>query len=132
MATVTVVGDTMMKTQMAIIMTDLNHAELIANRPIPAMRRGYMLVRTVAVAVNPTDWNHIQFENTPGGLAGCDYAGIVEEVPCEGASKRFERGDRVAGFVHGANAVAADDGAFAEFILAKTSLQMRIPDNISF
>lgn len=132
MTTVTVVGDAMMKTQKAIIMTDLNHAKLIANRPIPAMRRGYMLVRTIAVAVNPTDWKHIQFQNTLGGLVGCDYAGIVEEVACERASKRFERGDRVAGFVHGANAVAADAVAFAEFILAKANLQMRSPDNISF
>jgi NADPH:quinone reductase-like Zn-dependent oxidoreductase len=73
MATVTVVGDIMMKTQKAIIMTHLNHAELIAKRPIPAMRRGYMLIRTVAVAVNPTDWKHIQFENTPGGLAKIIY-----------------------------------------------------------
>jgi NADPH:quinone reductase-like Zn-dependent oxidoreductase len=93
---------------------------------------GYILVRTVAVAVSPTDWKHIQFQNTPGGLVGCDYAGIVEEVACEGASKRFERGDRVACFVHGANAVAADVGAFAKFILAKANPQMRIPDNISF
>jgi NADPH:quinone reductase-like Zn-dependent oxidoreductase len=37
-------------------------------------------------------------------------------------------GDRICGFVHGSNAVQHEDGAFAEYIVAKGDLQMRVPE----
>jgi len=40
--------------------------------------------------------------------------------------------DRVAGFVHGANAVELEDGAFGEWLVAKAGLVMKIPDDMSF
>ena len=69
----------------------------------PRLREGYVLVRTRAVALNPTDWKHVHNHNR--GLVscrvGCDYVGTVEEVG-PGVAKEFRRGDRVAGWVHGA------------------------------
>jgi NADPH:quinone reductase-like Zn-dependent oxidoreductase len=62
---------------------------------------------------------------------GCDYSGIVQEVG-KNVKKPFKKGDRVCGFVHGANAVQPEDGAFAEYIVAKGDIQMHIPDNLSF
>lgn len=38
----------------------------------------------------------------------------------------------MAGFVHGGNAVEKEDGAFAEYIVAKGDLQLRIPEGVSF
>ena len=34
--------------------------------PIPVLRDGYILVKVVAVALNPTDWQHIDFWTTTG------------------------------------------------------------------
>ena len=77
-------------------------AKVLEGVPTPQLRDGYVLVRTRAVAINPTDWKHIH--NNPrlaGCTAGCDYVGTVEEVG-PGVTKDFKKGDRIAGWVHGA------------------------------
>jgi hypothetical protein len=68
--------------------------------PSPELRPGYVLVRPVAVALNPTDWTSLDAIGEPGTIVGCDYAGIVEQVG-SGGSNRFKKGDRIAGFAHG-------------------------------
>lgn len=88
-------------------------------------------LRHVPVALNPTDWRHIDFVSCNGTTVGCDYAGIVEAVG-PNVNKPFKKGDRVAGFVHGSNAARPNGGAFAEYIIAKGDLQIRIPDWMSF
>jgi NADPH:quinone reductase-like Zn-dependent oxidoreductase len=71
--------------------------------PIPKLRDDYILVETVAVALNPTDWQNL---DEPFGLSqkptlmGCDAAGIVVEVG-KNVVKAFKKGDRVAGPAHG-------------------------------
>ena len=67
---------------------------------IPELRDDYILVSTVAVALNPTDWTTLDAVGNDGTIIGCDYAGVVEEVG-KAVKKRFTRGDRVAGFAHG-------------------------------
>ena len=116
--------------------------------PIPKLRDDYILVRTMAVALNPTDWTSLDAVGNVGTIVGCDYAGIVEDVG-KAVKKSFKKGDRVAGFAHGgnqrrdvlkhtiANRSAANDynpenGAFARYIAVKGDLQMHIPDSVSF
>ncbi|PYH85369.1 oxidoreductase [Aspergillus uvarum CBS 121591] len=120
-----------MSTQKAIVVTSPKQASLVRDRVIPALRDDYILVKTVSVALNPTDWKHIAFLAPVGVLVGCDYAGIVEEVG-KNVQGKFQKGDRVCGFVHGANAVEPEDGAFAEYIVAKADLSTKIPANLSF
>ena len=67
---------------------------------IPRLPDDYILVRTVAVALNPTDWTTLEAPGDDGTIVGCDYAGIVEEVG-KAVKRRFEKGDRIAGFAHG-------------------------------
>lgn len=117
--------------QKAVIIRSPQQAALVYDHPIPALRDGYMRIRTVAVAVNPCDWKQVDGLGSPGTLLGCDYAGIVEEV-APGGHKSFKKGDRVCGMVHGANSSHPEDGAFAEFIIAKADLQIRMPDHLSF
>jgi NADPH:quinone reductase-like Zn-dependent oxidoreductase len=83
------------------------------------------------VALNPTDWRHIDFVPCKGATVGCDYSGIVEAVG-PNVRKTFKKGDRVAGFLHGSNAVRPNGGAFAEYIIAKGDLQILIPDFMTF
>jgi NADPH:quinone reductase-like Zn-dependent oxidoreductase len=82
------------------------------------------------LALNPTDWKHIQFVDQECTV-GCDIAGIVDEVG-SAVTKPWKKGDRVCGFVHGGNEVHGEDGAFGEFATGKGDLLMRIPDSMSF
>ncbi|CAN6656469.1 hypothetical protein TRVA0_029S00386 [Trichomonascus vanleenenianus] len=119
-------------TQKAIVTVKQGVAQVVNDRPLPKLRDDYILVKTVAVALNPTDWKHIDYlVSEPGYLSGCDYAGIVEEVGPK-VTKSFQKGDRVYGVVHGANIHQKEDGAFAEYIVAKGDVQCKIPDNLSF
>ena len=71
--------------------------------PIPRLRDEYILVKTVAVALNPTDWQTVDEKFKPGttySLLGCDAAGIVVEVGSK-VTKNFKKGDRITGFSHG-------------------------------
>lgn len=69
---------------------------------LPSLPDDYVLVRTKAVALNPTDWTTLDASGDDGTIVGCDYAGVVEDVGRE-AAKRFRKGDRIAGFAHGGN-----------------------------
>lgn len=118
-------------TQKAVIIHAPKQALLVRDAPIPRLRDGYILVRTHAVALNPTDWKHIDYLPSPGAIVGCDYAGVVEAIAPRGVTKAFAKGDRVAGFVHGSDAVEHENGAFAEYVVAKADLQLRVPERVS-
>jgi NADPH:quinone reductase-like Zn-dependent oxidoreductase len=119
-----------MATQKAVTMTALKQAVIVTNRSIPKLRPGYLLVRVSAVALNPTDWKHVDFLAPPGALIGCDYAGVVEETGT-GYTKDWKKGDRICGLCHGGDETQLENGAFAEQIVVKADVQMRIPDKMS-
>lgn len=83
----------------AIVRIATGKAELRAV-PMPHVPDDYILVRTVAVALNPTDWTTLDAKGLPGSIVGCDYAGVVEQVG-PAVSKKFAKGDRIAGISHG-------------------------------
>ncbi|TVY75999.1 Protein TOXD [Lachnellula suecica] len=107
---------------------------IVANIPYPSLRDDYIIVRTVAVALNPADWQDLgedfKAASTPL-LIGCDYAGFVEAVGKD-VTKDLKKGDRVMGCTHGTNEVNPEDGAFAEYITAKGDVTVKIPSNLSF
>ncbi|KAF6815058.1 zinc-binding oxidoreductase [Colletotrichum sojae] len=106
----------------------------VVDAPVPKLPADdYILVKTTAVAINPTDWKHVDLADKAGCVGiwvGCDYAGIVEEVG-SGVTKDFKKGDRICGPVNGSNALREIDGAFAKYIAVKGDLQIKTPDNIS-
>lgn len=112
----------------AIVITKPGTAE-VKTVSLPKLRDDYILVRTTALALNPTDWKHIQ-GNSVGVRVGCDYAGIVEAVGSK-VTKPFAKGDRICGMVHGSNQSQPEDGAFAEYIVVKGDVQIKIPDNLT-
>jgi NADPH:quinone reductase-like Zn-dependent oxidoreductase len=98
----------------------------------PELRPDSLLVRPVAVALNPTDWKSVSYGRaTDGCIVGCDYAGVVEAVGDQ-VTKAWKVGDRVFGCGHGANLVNPDDGVFGEYAVVKGDLQMRIPAGWTF
>lgn len=91
-----------MSTQKAVVHVSKGVSELKNDVPMPKLPGdNWLLVKTKAVALNPTDWKNIDNAPAPGAIAGCDYAGVVEEVG-KGAT-HYKVGDRIAGFVRGGN-----------------------------
>ncbi|KAL5358176.1 chaperonin 10-like protein [Aspergillus floccosus] len=121
----------MSQLQKAVITRSLGQAEFISNRPLPTLRDGYLLVRTVAVAVNPIDWKRLENTPAPGATMGHDYAGIVVAVGAS-VNRPFKVGDRVCGLVNGGDGTQIENGAFAEYIAVKGDVQIKIPDGVSF
>ncbi|KAG8427469.1 putative secondary metabolism biosynthetic enzyme [Metarhizium acridum] len=119
-------------TQKAVVIQGPGVAKVVTDRPIPKLRDGFILVKTVAVGLNPTDWKHVDYVvKEAGPVVGCDYAGVVEAVGA-GVTKPFKKGDRICGMAHGSNVVQHEDGSFAEYIVVKGDVQIKIPDNLSF
>lgn len=84
--------------------------------PIPELEEGFVLIKTVAVAGNPTDWKHIDFKIGPqGALLGCDAAGQIVKLGPNVDAARFAIGDYIYGVIHGASVRFPSNGAFAEY-----------------
>ncbi|KFY27075.1 hypothetical protein V493_03710 [Pseudogymnoascus sp. VKM F-4281 (FW-2241)] len=95
--------------------------------PIPTISSQEILVKVQAVALNPTDFKHIDMLSPRNAVIGCDYAGVVSSVGKE-APGGWEVGDRVAGVVHGG--LYHDRGSFAEYLKVDGDLAWKIPDGI--
>jgi len=91
--------------------------------PVPSISDDQILVKTVAVAQNPTDWQYIETATTPGTISGVDWSGTVVQVG-KNAGK-FAVGDHVAGFVHGGT--YKDWGAYAEYVKTDADLAWIVP-----
>jgi NADPH:quinone reductase-like Zn-dependent oxidoreductase len=120
-----------MSTQKAVIVTQPKTTDLVSSRAIPTLRDDYVLVKTVSVGLNPSDWKHIDFLSPPGVLLGGDYSGVVEAVGKD-VKLPWKKGDRICGSAHGGNAVQPEDGSFAEYIVVKGDVQLRIPEHLNF
>ncbi|KAH8811141.1 zinc-binding oxidoreductase alcohol dehydrogenase [Xylogone sp. PMI_703] len=125
----------------AILKTGQSKATL-SDIPIPSVHSpdnaSFILIRTIAVAMNPTDWQTLDepFVTSKGvaplpQVMGCDAAGIVVEVGTQ-VTKRFQKGDRVFGASHGGNILYPQFGTYANYILIKGDTAVHIPPHLSF
>lgn len=88
-----------MSTQKAVVHVEKGVSEVRSDVPLPKVQDNFIIIKTKAVALNPTDWKSLENYPSKGAIVGCDYAGIVEEIGSN--VKGLEVGDRVAGFVRG-------------------------------
>lgn len=103
--------------------------------PIPTLPSpNHVLVRVLAVALNPTDFKMVTYFPQPGSGVpiGCDFCGVVEEGS-EAALSSFPRGARVCGglFPYGRREEGGVtiSGAFAQWVAADASQLLRLPDS---
>lgn len=96
--------------------------------PVPTISSDEILVKVKSVALNPTDFKHIDIISPPNSIIGCDYAGEVTAVGAN-AAKTWKVGERVAGAVHGG--LYPDRGAFAEYLKTDYDLAWKIPPEVS-
>lgn len=105
---------------------------VVETRPLPKLRAGYFLVKVMAVAINPADLLVMDFKMAvPGSLAGCDYAGTVVQVGAD-VQRDFKPGDRVCGCTRPTDPRQFENGTFAEYIVVKADLQLKIPHGMDF
>lgn len=105
--------------------------DTIARDPTP-LGADHVLVKTLAVGLNPTDWKHALGDWNPSQkqkkyVTGCDFAGLVVEAGKD--VSHIKVGDRVAGFVHGC--YNEHNGAYAEYVQCHKALAFVIPEGMS-
>ncbi|WFD36968.1 hypothetical protein MCUN1_003860 [Malassezia cuniculi] len=96
--------------------------------PTPKLFPGTVIVKVSHVALNPTDWKHLDFLGSVGSTLGSDFSGTVVAVG-EGVDGPVALGDRVSGTVHGGAVVG--QGAFAEYVLTIPTRLTALPDDMS-
>jgi NADPH:quinone reductase-like Zn-dependent oxidoreductase len=112
----------------ALVMTGRGQRPAVQLVSTPQLGDGQLLIRVAAVALNPTDWKHVEFKGTAGLILGIDLAGTV--VGMAPGVTGFRVGDRVSAFVHGA--YYEGTGAFAEYARADADLVWKVPAATSF
>lgn len=106
-------------------------AVLETSVPVPEPKNDQILVRVVAVGLNPHDWKSLDMSPSPGSTWGCDFSGEVVKIG-SGVTKNFRVGDRVAGASPGNNWEDPTTGAFAEYIVVPSALVYKIPEPMGF
>ncbi|KAK5746485.1 hypothetical protein LTR17_000865 [Elasticomyces elasticus] len=114
----------------AIVVVKSGHAAVV-EKAEPELRPGWVKVKVRAVALNPTDWKHIDFFARGGETVGCDFSGIVTEIG-SAVTSNIEVGDAIYGLVHGTKVGCEDTGAFAEYVVVKDGLFAKMPPNQTF
>lgn len=109
--------------------------------PIPTLpSEHHVLVRVLAVALNPTDHKNPTHFPTPGQGVGSDFCGIVVDAGADATD--FATGTRVCGavFPYGrldeksyqhdtaSSSSSNASGAFAEWLVADARLILRMPE----
>ncbi|KAL4914780.1 chaperonin 10-like protein [Aspergillus aurantiobrunneus] len=122
-------------TQTAIVQTKRTSTKLplFVNRsaPVPALQsEDHVLVRVLAVALNPNDHKMVTHFNTPDNIAGCDFCGIVVSGGSSAAS-RLLVGTRVCGALFPYSPADPDNGSFAQFCVVDVRLLVKVPDSWS-
>lgn len=141
-------------TQTAIVQTAKSSSTslpLAVNRSAPVPKvpsENHVLVRVLAVALNPNDHKMVTHFNMPGSVAGCDFCGVVEaetggenesnsdssnnnRAPPAAAAAQFPAGTRVCGALFPYNPDDPDNGSFAQYCVADARLLVKVPDSWS-
>ncbi|PCH40956.1 GroES-like protein [Wolfiporia cocos MD-104 SS10] len=108
---------------MRAIITQLNKTVALEEVPVPTIADDEILVKTVAAAQNPTDWQYVYRVTNVGTIVGCDWSGHVVQVGQSVTTHAV--GDHVAGFTHGS--YYTDRGAYAEYVKASADLAWKVP-----
>lgn len=133
-------------TQTAIVQTakaSSTHLPLVVNRSAPVPKvpsEHHVLVRILAVALNPNDHKMVMHFNMPDSITGCDFCGIVAAEAGENnnnnnnrasssAAARFPAGTRVCGALFPYNPADPDNGSFAQFCVVDARLLVKVPDS---
>ncbi|KAJ3530844.1 hypothetical protein NM208_g9139 [Fusarium decemcellulare] len=98
----------------------------------PELGPDMLLIKTVAVAVNPCDMKMTGPMASEGAISGGDCAGIVVAIGSGVPEGKFAIGDRVCAAVQSMNPLLPRVGAFADYVGATADFTLKIPHGMSF
>lgn len=113
----------------AVVICTGDQVRLRYDVSLPSLQRNQFLVRTDAVAINPSDTKMRGDFVTPGGILGTDYAGVV--VACGPDIVEVKVGDRVCGAQNAMNANTPLRGSFGEYNISAGKIWLKLPPSIS-
>ncbi|KAK4108075.1 alcohol dehydrogenase GroES-like domain-containing protein [Canariomyces notabilis] len=101
------------------------------SQPMPQITEPHeVLVRVLAVALNPTDYKMPDYHPVPNAVMGCDFMGVIAAAGSAVDSSACI-GTRVCGPMHGSNPGNPSSGAFSEYLIQDERLLVRVPDSWS-
>ncbi|KAI0145052.1 zinc-binding dehydrogenase [Xylariaceae sp. FL1272] len=115
-------------TQRAVVQDSAGLPTIVNNAAMPTSRPDYILVKVLAVALNPSDNKMGTAFPIPGAVIGMDFVGRVVEVVVTEEANDLAVGDLVCGATHGSNPGYPSNGSFAEYVRAPAGLVLRVPD----
>ncbi|ETS80410.1 hypothetical protein PFICI_07939 [Pestalotiopsis fici W106-1] len=116
-------------THRAVIIEAGDHVRIREDVPLPSLQDDQFLVRTEAVAINPSDTKMRGTFVTAGGILGTDYAGTV--VARGQHVTEVAVGDRVCGAQHAMYANEPLRGSFGEYNISAGRVWSKLPPSIS-
>ncbi|KAK0732952.1 chaperonin 10-like protein [Lasiosphaeria miniovina] len=119
------------ETQTAIVADGSGNLIVSQHVPLPALEPDMLLVKTVAVALNPSDAKFTGAMAAEGATAGSDCAGIVVGIGSAVKSAgRFSIGDRVCAPLAPMDPLAPRSGAFANYAAVAADLALKVPGDM--
>ena len=117
------------KSQRAIVQDANGQPILVQDAAIPKLLPGTLLIRTTAVALNPSDYKMGTSFPSQGAIVGMDFTGEIIRIDPDAATLRpdLSIGDTVCGVIHGSNPAVRDNGSFAEYLRAPAGLVLKVP-----
>ncbi|RCK58898.1 hypothetical protein Cantr_07825 [Candida viswanathii] len=105
-----------------------NQLVVVKDIPKPPIKDDEILIKSVAFAVNPTDWKHIVYElGKPDDVVGCDISGVIEDVGSK--VQGFAKGDTVSTFITGSRSPIT--GAFSEYVAVNPATAIRYTKDLN-
>lgn len=126
--------DTLPAAQEGIVGNAHGSSEYSRAVPVPDLQADMVMIRTVAVSVNPVDTKMVDSYVTEGAILGCDMAGVVVAVGPDAAAKHLiAEGDRVAATLMGMNPLEPGLGAFCEYVATRPDVGLvKLSPDVSF
>jgi len=118
--------------QTAIVQDTDGTAQICHDAPLPVPEAHMIIVKVVAVSLNPCDWKMPAKFPAAGARIGCDFTGTVVAIGPEARQGHLQIGDRVCGGVHGSNPIDLPSGAFAQYVAAFANLTLKLPEAVSW
>jgi NADPH:quinone reductase-like Zn-dependent oxidoreductase len=100
---------------------------------LPKLEDDMIIVKNVAVSLNPVDTKMAGQFACQGAISGTDFAGTVVAIGSKAQTPTpVALGDRICGVVQGMHSLTPDVGAFAQYVGATGFATMKIPEQMSF
>lgn len=112
--------------QRAITQNADGRPQLTDGVDVPPLLPGTVLVKTIAVALNPADYKMGIAFPSPGAIVGMDFTGVVVGI-ADGSCTDLVVGDIICAAVHGSNPAEPGNGAFAEYVRVPADMLLRVP-----